>query len=559
MIVEIFVALLAIRFLAALLHLCKTNGRRSFKDWIVRAACVAFGPTRFAYSCPTGYIQACDFVQALVDETPKFDERIMEDIRPTDGWLLNVATGTTPMGTPVEITQDRFRAVFPNTTKVWSKVNANGPGCMNTGTSGPCDPVEHQIGWGADRLTYYAETQSWSTPLICYDMDMHITHAEQHIEQIISDVLRPATTAIHSNYLRKRHLLWSNRRWIAAGPNLSQFTYQWTLAGPNLDEEQYFDCSVNPNNMYKLAPQMLQHRFQPLMMRGYAGKNPFKDTSPFIEFVSDMDTTWELEHLGGQQGVGGTDNPNVLGNWRFTEFSETTKYWRYGFSGQIANFMVRVDPMGLRFNYVTDLGPSANGGNGNRYRYQIVLPYKNAITTGAGGSAGIGDDVNDDFLNAQYRLSQIHHKMGMEMLVPDAKPLNPEMPFGHRNFGGKWMFAMDNLGADVNGVAINNTRRNKGKFQADFKQYIRPLHYEFMETFFHRGEQFCIPNISCCNADPGYPAQVYDSELPTCPIPSAFNALYGTPIPGGVWGPTGAADGPVPQPPTNIPSNNPDI
>ena len=45
---------------------------------------------------------------------------IMEDIRPTDGWLYNVSTGTTPMGTPVEITQDRFRSVFPNTTKVWT-------------------------------------------------------------------------------------------------------------------------------------------------------------------------------------------------------------------------------------------------------------------------------------------------------------------------------------------------------------------------------------------------------------------------------------------------------
>ena len=71
-----------------------------------------------------------------------------------------------------------------------------------------------------------------------------------------------------------------------------------------------------------------------------------------------------------------------------------------------------------------------------------------------GGAAGLGDDVNGDFLNAQFRLSQIHHKKGMELLVPDAKPLNPDMPFGHRDFGGKWRFAMHDLGADSNGVAI---------------------------------------------------------------------------------------------------------
>ena len=500
--------------------------------------------------CPTpNIITACDFLQALVDETPKFDEMIMQDIRPVDGWLYNVSTGTTPMGTPVEITQDRFRSVFPNTTKAWNRVQANGQGCQ-----GPyCDPNEHQIGWGADRLTYYAEQQTWATPLLCYDQDMHITHAEQHIEQIISKILKPATTAISSNFLRKRHLLWSNQK-NTANSTLSQFTYQWTLAGPNLDEEQYFDCSASPANVYKLVPQMLQHRFQPLMMRGYAGENPFKDTSPFIEFVSDMDTVWELEHLSGQTGVGPADSPNVLGNWRFENFNETTKYWRYGFSGSIGNFMVRNDPMGLRFNYVTDLGPSGNGGNGNRYRYQIVLPYTNRITTGAGGSAGLGDDVNQDWINAQYRISQIHHKKGMELLVPDAKPLNPDMPFGHRDFGGKWRFAMHDLGSDQSGNVITNKWENKGQFIAWFKYYVRPLNYEFLEVFFHRGEQFCIPQISCCAADPGYPAQTYVSELPSCPQPSAYAALYGS-FPGGV--PTGSQDGPVPKP-QPLPPGTPD-
>ncbi len=502
-------------------------------------------------ACPTSsIIAACDFPQYLVDQTPKFDELIMEDMRITDGWLYNVSTGTTPMGTPVEITQDRFRSVFANTTKTWSKVQANGPGCQ-----GPyCDPTEHQIGWGADRLTYYAEQQTWGTPLLCYDQDMHITHAEQHIEQIITDILRPNTINISSNLLRKRHLLWSNRKHIA-NKTLSQFTYQWTLAGPNLDEESYFDCSASPSNIFKLVPQMLQHRFQPLMMRGYAGKNPFKETSPFIEFVTDMDTCWDLDHLGGQTGVGPSDSPNVLGNWRFEQFSESSKYWRYGFSGQIGNFMARVDPMGLRFNFVTDLGPSANGSNGNRYRYQIVLPYKNSITTGAGGSAGLGDDVNQDFLNAQFRISQIHHKKGMELLVPDAKPLNNEMPFGHRDFGGKWRFAMHDLGSDQSGNVISNKWENKGQFIAWFKYYVRPMYYEFLEVFLHKSEQFCIPEISPCSPDPGYPTQSYVSELPGCPIPIQYNALYGN-FPCAV--PTGTQDGPVPQPPAT-PPGTPDL
>lgn len=84
-------------------------------------------------ACPdSSILNACDFIQALVNEVPRFDELIMQDIRMTDGWVGNVATGTTPMGTPVEITQDRFRGVWPNTTRPFSRVTAQGVGCEGT-------------------------------------------------------------------------------------------------------------------------------------------------------------------------------------------------------------------------------------------------------------------------------------------------------------------------------------------------------------------------------------------------------------------------------------------
>lgn len=415
------------------------------------------------------------------------------------------------MGTPVEITQDRFRSVFPNTTKVWNRVVANGVGC----TGNPCDPTENQIGWGADRLTYFAEQQTWGTPLLCYDQDMHITQAEQHLDQLINEILRPATTAISSNFLRRRTLQWAKYR-HTANATLQDFTFEWTLGGAAGDEEIFFDCSVDPANVFKLVPQMLQNNFSRTMREGYAGKNPFKDTAPYVEMVSDMDTVWSLDKLGGQTGVGADQNPSTANNWRFNEWGAANAYWRYGFSGQIGNYMVRVDEMNLRFNFVTDLGAGAHGGNGNRYRYQVVLPFVNTATTGAGGAAGIGSDVNDDFDRTHFTITFQFHKKGMELLVPDARPLNPEMPFGHRDFGGKWRFAMHDLGADATGAVITNKWENKGQFISWFKYYIRPLHTEFMRVYFHKREQFCIPEIDTCSADPGYPDQSYNSANTPC-------------------------------------------
>lgn len=480
-------------------------------------------------ACPEGTITACDFAQFLVDQTPRFDEMIMEDVRPTDGWIGHVGTGTVPAGTPSEVTQDRFRSVWANTTKAWRRIPVAGPGC----TGNPCDPPASQIGWGADRLTYFEKEITYETPLFCYDQLMNVTAAEQHLAQIVNKILRPNTQNIFSMFCRKEGSFWAKYRQMA-NALLSAFTYEWVsvdLDGDGVaDDEIYFDCSASPANIYKLVPQMLQNNWSRSMREGYAGENPFKDTAPFIELVTDMDTCWSLDKLGGQQGVGAVNNPNVNANWRFTEWGAANDYWRYGFSGQIGNYLVRVDELGLRFNYVTDLGAGAHGGNGNRYRYQLILPFVNNTTTGAGGAAGIGSDVNNDYDAAQFRISYQWHKKGLEFLVPDNRTLNPEMPFAHRDFGGKWRFLMHDLGADVNGNPITNKWENKGQFGAWFKYYVRPLHYEFLRVYFHKGEQFCIPQINVCSANPGYPPQSYSSTPPECPAP---DGIYGTGVPSG--------------------------
>lgn len=435
-------------------------------------------------------VTCTNFTNFLVSQEPVYDKLILADIRPNDGgWIGHVATGQFPAFSGTEHTLDRFNHVYPDTSQEWDRVNVGS--CVGT----PCDPNEHVIGWGATRITYFLETQSWVTPLLCFDQLMHITHAKEHFRQIISDILRPATSTIMSTFMRKRALDHAGKKWCASATQ-ADFTFTWVNDGTS---EKFLDTTCKPTSL--LTPQMLQRRVHPLMLAGYFGKQPFKDSPPFIELVTDMETLWDLDKA--------VADSNVSQKWRFDSWDAANKYYRYGFTGQLGNYAVRVDPTPMRFNYV--------GVVAGKHRFQWVQPYRNVASSGAGGDAGLKSEVNPDYQNAQYTISFLWHKQAMEALVAEPATVNPEMPFGSRNFGGKWMFVMDNLGVGPDGCVVENKRRNKGQFIADFKLAIRPKYTEFAEAILHKRQPACIVTQDVCAADPGYPAQSYSSQNDICP------------------------------------------
>lgn len=457
-------------------------------------------------------LSCSQFGQFLVAQDPYFDEYIIRDIRPSDGWLAHVTTGTFDAFTSTVHTRDRFNSVYPNVTKAWDQTNA--VGCLGT----PCDKNRHVIGFGSTRLTYFLEEQSWRTPLLCFDQEMHITKAKEQWAYIISDILKPTVSWVQSNFIRKRGAQLADTKYIANrnfGNGTSTFTYTWVIAGANQDEEQFIDTNAPPSQVFKLTPQMLQRLVEPLLAVGYLGKNPFSEqTPPMLELVTGTQTLWEIDRLSAQQGslgasgVAGTQSPNIVGNWRFTEFEAASKYWRYGFSGTIGNYAVRVDPNGLRFNFV--------GVVAGNYRYQVVLPYKNIPSSGAGGQAGLKSIANPDFYFAQYEFSYVWHARGIQLLTAESPSINSEMPFLRRNLAGQWRFAMHDLGSDQNGCVIENIDQNKGLFVNSFKQAVAPDHTEFLVLIFNKREPSCVIEIGTCNADPGYPTQSYNSANTEC-------------------------------------------
>lgn len=425
-------------------------------------------------------IAGTQFAEFLVTQTPVFDDLIIRDIRPEDGWIGHVETGQWEPYTNNTHVFDRFRQVMPNVTKQWESVPAGS--CIGT----PCDPNENSIGWGYNRVSYSLERQSWVTDLLCFDQILTVTRAKEHFAQIVSDILRPATSRIMSFYLRKRAADNAGKKWIADS-SMTEFTYTWTVVG---NEEIYMTPSANPTS--KLTPQMLQRRVGRLMFEGYFGKQPFKDMPPLIELVTDYNTLWDLDKAAADS--------NVNDKWRFQEWEAANKFYKYAFSGQLGQYVTRVDPFIIRFNKV-----------GAQTKYQVVLPYRNVAAT-----QGIGSEYNPDFETAQYQWSHIWHRRAGMVLVARTETVNPLMPFANRSLGGQWQFVMDNLGADCNGQVIENKRRNKGQFLADFVLSFKPQYVEFSELIFHKREPAFITTIDTCNTDPGYPTQYYNSSNDRC-------------------------------------------
>lgn len=430
----------------------------------------------------------------------------MVDVTPRDGLVMHISTGTQKAGVGTTLYQDRLHSVYPDTTQKWNAVT-------NVACSGsPCNPTESLIGMGASRRDYGAVTQSWASQLFCYDAMLPISHPRETFEQYVTKILRPSTMVITSQLIRKQLLFWSDKKWVA-NATMTEFTYIWGVL-PGTTQEAYLYTSTIPTSV--LTPQMLMRRVQPLTARGFFGSTPYagKGNIPLIPLITDLDTQWNLAHLGGLVGNGA--GPSIAANWRFEGWDTASEFWRYGLDGKIGNYAIQIDPGQLRFNLVS----SNSGVVGYPYKFQLVLPMRNVVSSGAGGEAGLKEEDNPDYHNARYRMSFIHHNKAIEMLTQENTTINSQMPFQKRNFGGGWRFVTQGIsdGCDANGnpVFVDTSRGNVGKFQADFRYWIRPMRTEWEESIFHLGSQQCVTVVAPCGTDPGYPAQTYDSANDVC-------------------------------------------
>lgn len=443
-------------------------------------------PAQSGQSC----LSAQQFTNLLLTELPVYSQEILRDIRPTDMLAAHVSSGMWDAFSGVQQYQDRFRNVKANTAAAWQDVTDE------TCAGAPCDPIMNEICWGYERVQYGQKLQSWKSQLLCFDQEISATKAVEHIAQIVSDILKPATSDVTSMFVRKEALRLAGTKKVLDA-TLSDFTFTWETTG---NEEIYMVPSAFP--LGKLTPEALQQQFPYLQNVGYFGQwsnDPFwGGYDNMAELITDMDTCWELDKIASNQRISDL--------WRFQVWNAAHEYFQYGMGGQIGNYMTHCDPFCLRFNRV-----------GNRL--QLVLPFKNVSANSGDPGAptvGLGSIPNPDYFKAQYQISFIWHRWAWQLLTQQMSQINPLMPFLNRDLGGQWTFAINDLGQDCNGKAIANFRKNKGFFYADWRLAAKPQHTEFLFAFLHKREQRVYYVVVPCADDPGYPTQDYNSACASC-------------------------------------------
>lgn len=427
-----------------------------------------------------------DFTNLLAEQAPNFEKDITRDIRPFEAGLVgfyetkpwNAYTGATH-------TYDRFNGVFPNTTVPWRQVQSSN--CVGT----PCDPPEHEIGYGFTRRTVTLEEQSWSSKVFCFDQIMLKNRAKEHVRQIISDILRPASTRIMAELLQRKAMEVAGKRIVVAA-GLPTFNFTWDAGGYIFLNVTDATTGLPIDPAGRLTYNILRTQVADQFAHG-AIKHTDKDFQ-HLQLHTDLDT---FQYLGKQ-------DPTLYdkARFQFSEFSTAAReFQKYGFQGYVGDFLVKCLMFPPKFNRL-----SAG-------RYQVVLPYINIPTT-----EGIQSVPNPAYQRAQYMFSYINHQKGIEVEPFSPEAINPEMPFLVRDYAGKWKFVNDDLGCE-------NKRKNKGQFIADFRLAVKPNYNEFIVCWFHKTAVPCVEIIDVCAADPGAPEQNYNDSNPDCQGPITIGPL----------------------------------
>lgn len=427
---------------------------------------------------------ACnEFTDFLSRQSEHLWKDVIRDWRPVDSaYIGHFKSQPYPAFWGTNGTFDRVHVAFPNLATPWGTVTAES--CVGT----PCDPPSIEIGMGYTRNEFSKKRIRAKTQLFCFDQISSADHARQQFK-ITIDGLRKTSNWINSDHLRLETHLGAGAIIGTGSGTLNITNGALSSVNPTWDANYTVLSTGGVFPTSKLTMGYLQNFIEPLMYNGYFDESADIPPMPMAKLVTDMTTQQQLVQ----------EDATLQQLYRFTDFNKGGELYKFGVVKAAGNFMFALDPFPMRFQ---------RSGN-DLYR---VWPYINEATT-----SGIRPVLNPAYANAAFQISNIIHPAGLTILTENPEPVNPDMPFLIRDFGGKWQFAMDNLGEDANGCVIENIARNKGLFWADFENAIKYERPELIASILHLRSAPCIDQDNTCVSYPAYVAQDFDSANTPCP------------------------------------------
>lgn len=428
------------------------------------------------------------FGNFLSKRSEHLDVEILRDWFPADdAWVGHVEPGKFDAFNGVSHTFDRFRMAYPDLSGGWTDVGNDS--CSGNPT--PCDWDETIIGYGSDRYTYKLQRKSYGSELICWDQNITIDQAVEKWGYYVEG-LRDSSKTISSDRLKVEALRGAGTLYLAGAAGDSVAV---SLSEDNLT----LDTGGETPSSILTLPYLMTF-VEELQLEGYF-KKKYETEMPMFKLITDLVADRDLK----------VANSELTENFRFDDFVKGAgQFYRYGASGAVGNFMIAIDKFPMRFVRNAD------------ETFTRIFPYENASAT-----LGIKRQVAQAYKNATYQIDFIWHESAMRYLVMDPRPISKDMPFMVRDFGGKWNFGMDNL--VFNGCAVDNKRRNKGQFYADFENSIKFERPELVRAILSRRNVNCVIDVEPCTEQVGYPTQDTNSANDPCPTAQ----LTFTPTPDG--------------------------
>ena len=423
----------------------------------------------------------------LFDQTPHFDDFMLEDWFPTDSaWMGHVATEQWDAGTGTRHVYDRQHIGFPDLSGCWQTFDVEDEQCVENA----CNPEAKTVGWGSSRFSYGQERRRYQTNVLCFDQINTRALRRQQFAGIVKGV-KEITKVVQSDYLRRNAMMKNDTLYISDSRFLeipiTASTFNTDCTRINLGSTANVPTS-------QLTVQYLQRFYEPLQFEGY-----FKDKivpAGMLRLITDVITSQQL-----LQG-----NPALQAQYRFTDFQKGGELFKYGISTAVGNFGMAWDDFPMRFYHI---------GNGVLVR---VFPYTNVAAT-----IGIKRQVATEYILAPIQANFIWHPSAMIRLVPDLASVHPEMPFLTRDLAGKWKFTGPESDVIVNTdpvtgtqCIIDNKARNQGLWWADFANAIRFERPELTRVILSLREPGCQANLAACSVAPAYVLQDFDDINPVC-------------------------------------------